>query len=342
MKKLLLTSFLLNVFNLSLIGQNTNNALHFQNNDYVNINNISQDIANLNSFTIEFWVRFDGNENTVYNVFYGANAGNYENRMAFRVSGPVDGTQGAAVVLLQSSTKKYLIGQRNIGDTRCHHLAFTYDNQACSLYVDGTLEASVNHNFEFKPTDVHSLGQEYDDSPYGTSDFYNGEIDDFRIWNYAKTQLQIENNKNTELAGNETGLLVYYDFNQGVAGGNNSGLTSLENKAQPTKNGTLVNFNLNNSTSNFVSGKCSDRFVEIEDYELLNQVVIGPNPTNGIIHINTTENIVSIDIKNSLGQIVLQPKLSHTIDVSNLPKACYFMELKDNNGTVRTIKVIKQ
>jgi hypothetical protein len=63
MKNLLLTSFILIVFNLSLIGQNTNNALHFQNNDYVN--NIASDIANLNSFTIEFWVRFDGNDNTV-------------------------------------------------------------------------------------------------------------------------------------------------------------------------------------------------------------------------------------------------------------------------------------
>jgi hypothetical protein len=52
------------------------------------------------------------------------------------------------------------------------------------------------------------------------------------------------------LAGNETGLLVYYDFNQGVANGNNTGLTSLENKVQPTKNGTLVNFSLNKKSRN--------------------------------------------------------------------------------------------
>jgi hypothetical protein len=342
MKNLLLTSFLLIVFNLSLFGQNTNNALNFQNNNYLNINNIAPDVKQLDQFTIEFWVRYDKQQNTEYNVFYAANDSDYTNRFFIRSSYQNEGGIGKVVIYLKNTSGIYLIGNKVIGDTRCHHIAFTYDNQACSLYVDGILDATVNHFFEFEPSDLHSIGQEYDENPNQPSQFYNGELDDFRIWNYAKTQSEIANNKNTELAGNETGLLVYYDFNQGVANGNNTGLTSLENKAQPNTNGTLVDFSLDNNTSNFISGTCLRESLEVENYEILNQLNISPNPTSGIINIDNIDNISSIYIKNSLGQVILHPKVASIIDISSLSKAYYFIEVVDVNGFRKTIKIMKQ
>ncbi len=57
-----------------------------------------------------------------------------------------------------------------------------------------------------------------------------------------------------ELIGNETGLVAYYNFNQGAPSGNNAGIISLTDKTSNAYNGTLHNFALNGATSNWVAG----------------------------------------------------------------------------------------
>jgi hypothetical protein len=42
--------------------------------------------------------------------------------------------------------------------------------------------------------------------------FYAGKLDEFRLWNLAKTRTQIQMDMNSKLAGNETGLMVYFPF----------------------------------------------------------------------------------------------------------------------------------
>jgi hypothetical protein len=59
---------------------------------------------------------------------------------------------------------------------------------------------------------------------------------------------------NTQLAGNEANLAAYYNFNQGVANGTNTGLTTLNGSTTPPYNGTLYNFALTGTTSNWVDG----------------------------------------------------------------------------------------
>ena len=246
MKNSLLFGSLFLLSSLGLFAQTPppTNALSFQNDDYVDIDNIAQNVAGLTSFTIEFWVRFETQNNTNYNTFYGVNSNDYGNRMVIRVSGSGDNTTGTVVVYMENSSSKYLIGQINVGDNKCHHVAFTYDNQQCKLYIDGQLDVSTNHYFKFESSDLHSLGQEYDKTPVPTSSFYNGEMDEFRIWNFAKTQTEIQNNRSSELTGNENGLLEYFNFNQGTANGNNTSISYVENKANPSTNGTLIGFNL--------------------------------------------------------------------------------------------------
>jgi len=82
-------------------------------------------------------------------------------------------------------------------------------------------------------------------------EYFAGTMDEVRIWNYARTATQINNQKDQELQGNESGLIAYYDFNQGIAGGNNSTETTLNDGAN-SNDGTLKNFSLSGSTSNWV------------------------------------------------------------------------------------------
>jgi hypothetical protein len=61
------------------------------------------------------------------------------------------------------------------------------------------------------------------------------------------------NNKDTELSGSEPGLIAYYKFNQGVSNGNNSSETTLYDITINGNNGTLTNFTLNGTSSNWTA-----------------------------------------------------------------------------------------
>ena len=89
--------------------------------------------------------------------------------------------------------------------------------------------------------------------------YFNGSMDEVRIWNYALSQAEINASMNAELAGTEQGLVSYYKFNQGTAGGANAGLTSLT--ASKGNNGTLNNFALSGSSSNWATGEIANGLV---------------------------------------------------------------------------------
>jgi hypothetical protein len=63
---------------------------------------------------------------------------------------------------------------------------------------------------------------------------------------------------NTELTGEETGLVAYYPFKQGNPNQPNSTVTTLFDEVG-TNNGTITNFGLSGTTSNFTFGKVQSR-----------------------------------------------------------------------------------
>jgi Ni,Fe-hydrogenase III small subunit len=78
---------------------------------------------------------------------------------------------------------------------------------------------------------------------------FEGDLDDLRIWNVAKTDVQIKADMNKTLIGSEIGLLAYYNFNQGVACANNSSNQTLTD-LKGLRNGTLQNFDLSAASCN--------------------------------------------------------------------------------------------
>ncbi|HEY8894771.1 MAG TPA: hypothetical protein VIM79_08140, partial [Niastella sp.] len=82
---------------------------------------------------------------------------------------------------------------------------------------------------------------------------FNGAIDEVRIWNTARTQTQINTYKNVYMTGTEAGLVGLFNFNQGYAAGTNTGLTVAQDFSSLSNNGTLVNFALSSTASNYVA-----------------------------------------------------------------------------------------
>src|SRR5690606_15822013 len=83
--------------------------------------------------------------------------------------------------------------------------------------------------------------------------YFDGQIDEVRIWSTARTKAELLANMHTELCNSEAGLAAYYKFNHGVAGGNNATVKTLVDATSNGNNGTLTNFTLNGSSSNWLT-----------------------------------------------------------------------------------------
>ena len=82
---------------------------------------------------------------------------------------------------------------------------------------------------------------------------FQGALDEIRIWNTTKTQCEINTFMSCEIPTTAANLVANYHFNQGVASGTNSGVTTLSDFSSNAANGTLYNFALTGSASNWIS-----------------------------------------------------------------------------------------
>lgn len=145
-------------------------------------------------------------------------------------------------------------GKTVLNDGDWHHVAASYDPSATykfCLYVDGALDTSANNTTTVNTTSGNTLiiGKRVDNINY-----FEGEIDEVRVWNHVRTASQIADLFDKELCPNHSGLVAYFRLNQGTANANNSGKTTAVNSISPAANGSLINFGLSGSTSNWVSG----------------------------------------------------------------------------------------
>ena len=69
---------------------------------------------------------------------------------------------------------------------------------------------------------------------------------------------------------------------------------------------------------------------------------IYPNPTKGLINVESTETISEIQVYNTLGQHLKKNSISTGIDLSNLKSGIYFFKITTTNGQSETHKIVKQ
>ncbi|HRD57536.1 MAG TPA: choice-of-anchor D domain-containing protein [Ferruginibacter sp.] len=170
-----------------------------------------------------------------------------------------------------------------------YHIAVSYNagTSEMKLYKNG-VEVASNASASSYTEGVLYL------SYFNAGNYFMGDMDEVRIWNTVRTLTEINQTKNCELNGDETGLLAYYNFNQGTAAGSNTAITMLtdsQDKCIPL-NGSLNNFTLIGSSSNFiapgasVSGTCSNTFPNINITGNSNCIAIGDNTPSGTDHTN--------------------------------------------------------
>ena len=106
-----------------------------------------------------------------------------------------------------------------------HHYAGTNDGVWFRLYRDGNLVLE-QQNCEPPPTPCWGSGDllHYfqvgasllETSPKVFQGFLEGDVDEVRLWDHARTKDELGANMNVSLAGNEPGLLGYWPFDEGA------------------------------------------------------------------------------------------------------------------------------
>ncbi len=221
------------------------NALDFDGaNDIVNLPTTSMPSGNVDH-TVECWTYFkSGQTEPKVILWYGTSLGNQQ---AVYI---VDPTNGNKISVNHGSAGNAGVFNTAMPLNTWTHLAFVYHGSTNSidLYLNGAFQQTLTYNAALNlPTTTFQFGALY------STNFRAGmKLDEVRIWNLARSAAQIQASKDVELGGSETGLVRYFKFNQGTAGGDNNGLTALA--ATTGVGGTLVNFALSGSVSNWVSG----------------------------------------------------------------------------------------
>jgi hypothetical protein len=227
--------------NFNIQGQN---ALHF---DGVNdqIQTTFPGVFGTANRTFEAWVFVNsGLTATIAIMDYGLNVTGSRNTLNIGPTYAVNYLSGGTNANISSSANAITPGQWN-------HVAFVLNSGTGFLYVNGVQVGTGNLTTVNTPTGGANLiiGQRVS----GGSIPFLGIIDEVRVWNVARTQAQIAADMNSEYCTLPTGLVAYYKFNQGTAIGNNTGLTTLIEEVAGN-NGTLQNFALLGTTSNWVLG----------------------------------------------------------------------------------------
>ncbi|MCG3127192.1 MAG: hypothetical protein CHACPFDD_02050 [Phycisphaerae bacterium] len=93
------------------------------------------------------------------------------------------------------------------------HFAFVASQSGAKMeiYRNGVLEAQ-KAGMDPRETGTYSLRVGVN----GSGNYFRGRIDEFRIWNVARSAAEIAANFNTTLIGSEPNLLLYYRFDEGA------------------------------------------------------------------------------------------------------------------------------
>ncbi|MCT8341141.1 T9SS type A sorting domain-containing protein [Flavobacteriaceae bacterium TK19130] len=267
MKKRILTSvfFIFTVVLSASILAQSNQYLHFDGqDDYTELPNAAGFINNSTTISMAGWFNTD-------ELLYG------QGMMSIRGGG--SGTGEMYLIQLNNGT----IECRLVTTTGLHevvapagsivagtwqHIAWVFDETTVELFIDGVSIGSSTASGIFQsPDKPFTIGKCV---LAGFNFVYKGGADEVSLWSKALTQAEIQDMITNELDGTETGLEVYYKFNQGTPEGNNTGISLLlDESGDSDKHSNLLNFALTGTTSNFLgelgSGEQAINFPQIEN-----------------------------------------------------------------------------
>jgi hypothetical protein len=197
--------------------------------DWVNV----PDVSLSGDFTIETWVRLD------------PGIGNWDALVGQESNTGPDLNFYDGRLRLFTGSGDVVVANASANASVWTHYAVTRQNGALTIYVNGAQNATGSWAGTFP---VRALGR-------GAAGFLQGQLDELRIWNVARTAAQIGSSYQVKVSATSPGLLAYYVFNEsdsdqnvinavGAAGGATLGASAAVEAADPSRTASSapVNF----------------------------------------------------------------------------------------------------
>ena len=172
-------------------------------NDYVDFKKQNYDLNGI--FSFEVWVKPEITSNNIQTIFSKRDANVNGNGYDLRVVNDYVSFRWNGAGVLTSPYK--------IGTDRWYHIAVTHSNNQYRLYIDGVLVTSKSASSAPLTNNYKSLLGAMDqdnNSPNKPVNYFNGWIDEVRIWDVALTEEQIHQMMNQEIMEESSGNNVVY------------------------------------------------------------------------------------------------------------------------------------
>lgn len=197
----------------------------------------------IDNFTLQAWMYLNtlpaGGVKTSI-VCYGNNPGSTGDGVAIAMDGP-------QLYMLFNGVDWVYSGYNFAAAKQWHHIALVRNNGTTTMYVDGVKTPNSSPMAIIQPTQF-AIG-----SGMGTQHF-DGRIDEVSIWSRPFTQQEIVTHMNSGFPYLESDMRAYFKFNQGIANGQNSQLTSIMDTSIYKMDGSLHGFALSGAASNWTMG----------------------------------------------------------------------------------------
>ncbi|MCP4442611.1 MAG: T9SS type A sorting domain-containing protein [Aureispira sp.] len=286
--------------------------------DYVNL---GDNIEGLSNVTFEGWVYYRGTASSTYHEICSkafVNSLNIWNgggdKLWFHLGTGTTWFDGGSIT-----------SNASIPTNEWTHIAVTWDQATTTvnMYINGVLDKTALHTHSGgsimgSNTSLRGLGSY---SPAGTQ-LYNGQLDEFRIWNTTRTATEVRENMHLNLQGCEASLAAYYQMNEGsgtsLADKSNNGYTGTLTSVQtwPTSGvntGQDASGNSNSQSIVTLAGASIQNFtnanldIEFKEHSIAEEITVtyqnfAPNTTTGL---NST--IMPTDIQWTITYSELNP-----------------------------------
>lgn len=206
-------------------------ALDFNGNQNVSVADNASLRTSAGNMTIETWFKIESNVNDwvrvvgkgtsndrEYGLWYNFN----EQRFLFQMWADNQVLDHASVVTS---------GNPAVELDTWYHLAGVKDGNQARLYLNGQLvgTATVANTTPAVSTAPFTIAET------GIHSYHNGQVDEVRLWNVARTTQEIADNYNKGISGNENGLVLYYNMDTGSG----TNLEDLAGNNDANTNGTV-------------------------------------------------------------------------------------------------------
>lgn len=222
---------------------------------------------------------------------------------------------------------------------QCHHVAVVHSGTTIKILIDGQEVPTTIYG------SVTTLNNSSEDLLIGIYKSFSGayvnslvgEIDELRIWNKVRTQAEIDFDYQHSLTGNESELILYYNFDN----------ISTGDDILNTSNNAVYSHVAIPSTSfpNVISACELLSSVNVEEIVETVNLNLFPNPGNNLNITISNDIIETIVISNIIGETVYSNLNvgvnSYEINKSELAEGNYIVKVKTRSGKEITEKWIK-